>query len=166
MQLVVETHALFPLALASAHAATDFAKPPLVLTPYLLLLAWPPAVPVTPAFFVASIVHFGRDVGTEASVYMHVVWLAMAAFDGETAFLVFTIYYCSVHAPLHCARHACDWRLPTAAAVLCLLAFAVATLAGGWTPPASLAVEEWMQRLVVAHVMCDELAAVKRRCDK
>lgn len=166
MQLVVETQALFPLALASAHAATDFAKPPLMLTPYLLLLAWPSEVPVTAAFFAASIVHFRRDVGTEASVYMHMVWLAMAAFDGGAAFLVFTIYYCSVHAPMHCARHACHWRLPVAAALLCLLAFAVATLALGWTAPSSLAVEEWMQRLVVAHVMCDELAGLKPRCDK
>ena len=159
MQLVVETHALLPLALASAHAATDFAKPPLTLAPYLLLVVWPPVVPVTPAFFAASIVHFGHDVGAEASVYMHTIWIVVAAVDAEAAFLMFTLYYCVVHAPLHCARHSCHWRLPAAAALLCLLAFAAATFAIGWTPPNSLAVEEWMQRLVVAHVVCDELGA-------
>lgn len=153
MQLVVQTHALFPLALASAHAATDFAKPPRMLAPYLLLVAWPPAVPVTPAFFAASVVHFGRDVGGEASVYMHAIWLLVAAFDAETAFLMFTLYYCAVHAPLHCARQACHWRLPAAAALLCAAVFSVTT------PPPTLSIEDWMQRLVVAHVACEELGA-------
>lgn len=157
MQLVVQTHALFPLALASAHAATDFAKPPRMLAPYLLLVAWPSAVPVTPAFFAASIVHFGRDVGVEVSAYMHAAWLLVAAIDAETAFSLFTLYYCLVHGPLHCARHASHWRLPAAAALLCIAVFAATT------PPPTLSVEEWMQRLVVSHVACEELEAYCKR---
>lgn len=159
MQLVVHTQALLPLALASAHAATDFAKPPLALAPYLLLLVWPPAVPVTPVFFAASVVHFGRDVGAEGSVKLHALWMLVAAVDVDAAFLLFEMYYSGVHAPLHCARHARHWRLPAAAALLCALTFAAAALTVGWTPPASVALEEWMQRLVVAHVVCDEMGA-------
>lgn len=157
MQLVVHTQSLLPLALASAHAATDFAKPPVALCPYLLIVAWPHAVPVTPVFFAASAVHFGRDVGAEGSVKLHALWMLVAAVDADAAFLLFEMYYCGVHAPLHCTRHARHWRLPLAGGLLCLLAFAVAVLGLGWTPRDTLAIEEWMQRLVVAHVLCEEM---------
>jgi hypothetical protein len=157
MHIVVHTHALFPLALASAHAATDFSRPLPALSPYLMLVAWPSTVPVTPLFFAASVVHFGRDVGTTTSLLLHIVWCVVASVDTDVSFSLFTLYYCGVHAPAHCMRHARDWPFVLAAMALCAAVFATLTGDLDWTQTSTVVIEEWMQRLVIAHVLCDEL---------
>ena len=155
MHLVVHSPLVVPVALAAMHGTTDFAYPAPRLAPYVLLLCWPAFVPITPAFLVASAVHFAHDVGVRASCGMHAAFVASAALHRvDEAFVAFAIYFCVVHTPLHYARHLRDWRYPCVATALC--AAALACLSHFQCALDAVVLDEWMERLVIAHVLCDE----------
>ena len=156
MHIVVHTSMLTPVALAAMHGTTDFAYPPYRLLPYMSILWWPELVPVTPVFLCASTVHFGRDVGGWNSGVMHGLFVLGAILGLEDeAFATFLFYFCVVHTPLHYQRHLAAWRYPLAATMLCaLVLLCIRPL------PQELVLTEWMQRLVIAHIVCDEWSLV------
>ncbi len=90
--------------------------------------------------------------------------LVLGAFFGleNPAFAAFAVYFCLIHTPLHYRRHLAAWRYPLAATVLC--AFALLCIQ---PLPHELVLTEWMQRLVIAHILCDEwsLAAHSKETD-
>ena len=152
MQIVVHTQMLGITALAAMHGTTDFASPPVTLTPYIGLVLWPASISVTPFFLCASIVHFGRDIGVRGSLGLHgALVLAGLTYHQDEAFAAFVAYFCAVHTPLHYLRHAHAWRFPLVATLLCaLLLQCLQPL------PTEIVLSEWMQRLVVAHILSDE----------
>ena len=156
MQLVVHTHSMLPLVLASTHAMTDFHKPTVHLSPYVLLIAWPSTIPISAVFFISSVVHFGRDIGIQLSVQMHILWCIVAAIDVDLSFQLFTLYYCGFHAPTHCLRNMHRLKFVCAATLLCLFVW-FAVISNLHAEPSTIVIEEWMQRLVVAHVLSDEI---------
>lgn len=153
MHFVVHTPMLAPVVLASMHGTTDFSKPITQLLPYGALVLWPDAIPVTPIFVCASVAHFRHDVGIVMSVVLHTLFVLGAILGIEDqAFSLFAAYFCLVHTPLHYVRHRDAWRYPAVATAVCALALAA------YQPfPQELVLTEWMQRLVVAHIVCDEV---------
>ena len=154
MHFTVHTHVLVPVALAAMHGTTDFSNPPHRLLPYVSILWWPDALPVTPLFMCASLVHFGRDVGVWNSCAMHAAFVLGAIFGLEDkTFAAFSVYFCLVHTPLHYRRHLDAWRYPLVSTMFCAL-----LLLGIQPLPQEIVLTEWMQRLVIAHIVCDELS--------
>ena len=152
MHFAFDTPLVVPLLLASMHGTTDFAKPAHRLAPYAALVCWPAALPVTPVFVCASVVHFRHDVGVRTSVAMHAAFvLGAAAGRDDAAFALFAAYFCLVHTPMHYWRHRGAWRYPVVATALCALC-----LAACQPLPHEVVLTDWMQRLVVAHIACDE----------
>jgi len=156
MHFVVHTPMLAPVVLAAMHGTTDFAYPLYRLLPYVSILWWPDALPVTPLFLCGSIVHFGRDVGKCNSCTMHLMFILSLVFGLEDeAFAAFSVYFCLVHTPLHYRRHLDVWRYPLVATTLCaLVLLCIQPL------PQEVVLTEWMQRLVIAHIVCDEWSLV------
>ena len=153
MHFTFHTHFAAPVALAAMHGTTDFAKPIHRLLPYGAIVWWPEALPITPIFVCASILHFGRDVGGLPSFGMHTLFVIGAILGTEDAvFNAFAAYFCLVHTPLHYMRHRQAWRYPLAATLVCALLLAVFQ-----PPPDEIVLTDLMQRLVVAHIVCDEL---------
>lgn len=158
MQIVVHSPLIAPVALAAMHGTTDLALPPHRLAPYALSLFWPSVVPVSGAFIAASAVHFARDVGWGASVFVHAVFVAGAMCGhADDVFVLFALYFCLVHTPMHYARHAHAWVWPLLCTALCAAALCVFDM--GHT----LVFEDWMQRIVVAHIVCDEMGRLPPR---
>ena len=159
----MHTALVAPVAMAAMHGTTDLALPPSRLYPYALLLWWPDGIlAVTPAFLAASTLHFSHDIGAKNSVAMHACFLLLLLFGAEDlAFSLFAIYFCAVHTPMHyirCSTSRCWgkgrqwWQPPAYASAIC--GVALLTIC---PPPETLEFTEWMQRLVIAHIVCDEL---------
>lgn len=153
---MIHTPMVAPVALATMHGTTDLAYPLHRLLPYASIVWWPERIPVTPLFLCASIVHFGRDVGVRSSCAMHLLFVLGAVLGLEDqAFAVFSAYFCFIHTPLHYLRHLTAWRYPFVATALC----AVVILCTDPLPQ-EVVLTEWMQRLVLAHIVCDEWSLV------
>lgn len=134
------------------HGTTDFAYPPHRLLPYVSILWWPEMIPVTPLFLCTSVVHFGRDVGLWNSCAMHIGFvLATILHLEEGAFAAFTAYFCLIHTPLHYLRHLAAWRYPFVATMVCVIVLLCTD-----PLPQEVVLTEWMQRLIIAHIACDE----------
>ena len=137
------------IAVVAAHGLTDF-EAATWLPHYLLWTALPmPSVMVTGAFCVSSIAHFIRD-GEAASIGIHLATLAVGCLRGKTAAIkVMLTYLLGYHVPLHYLRH--YRRQHHRGLALC----GVATLAGlmyAHRMPETLALTNFMQRLVIAHI--------------
>ena len=140
------------VAFVGAHGATDLATrhwPPVYAVCCLTPL--PPRV-VTSLFVVASLVHFAEDSGPDGSLAIHslagVAWLLLGA---QRALELMIAYLSLVHTPAHYAR---CWRRRR----WCALGLAsVATLVAGAMvqPLHAVCVNHAVQRLVVAHVVCE-----------
>ncbi len=156
MHFTAHTQLIAPVALAAMHGTTDFAKPIHRLLPYSAILYWPECLPVTPIFLCASMIHFGRDVGGLASFSMHTLFVLGAILGLEDAvFHAFAAYFCLVHTPIHYVRHRSSWRYPLVATLICALAVAMHQ-----PLPEEIVLTDWMQRLIVAHIVCDELETI------
>lgn len=156
MHFLIHTQMLVPVALAAMHGTTDFANPPHRLSPYVTILWWPEILPVTPLFLCASVVHFARDVGARSSCAMHGAFVLAALFGlQDGAFAAFAAYFCLVHTPLHYQRHLAAWRYPFVATVLCALALSCVQ-----ELPQEVILTEWLQRVVIGHILCDEWSLV------
>lgn len=153
MHFTFHTSLAAPVALAAMHGTTDFARPIHRLLPYGFVVWWPESIPITPVFLCASMMHFRHDVGGLASFSMHTLFVLGAVIGLEDSiFQLFAAYFCLVHTPLHYIRHRRMWRYPVAATLLCALAIAA------YQPlPQEVVLTEWMQRLIVAHIVCDEV---------
>lgn len=171
MHFTFHTPFTLPIALAAMHGTTDLAKPLHRLLPYGAFVWWPEAIPVTPVFVCASVIHFARDVGGVVSFIMHCLFVVGAALDLEDdVFNLFALYFCFVHTPMHYARHFDTWRYPLVATLLCGIGFVVyqqfqtvfqSVFHLPPYQPYEFVLTEWMQRLVIAHIACDELPCLQ-----
>ena len=100
----------------------------------------------------ASLVHFAEDGGPDGSIALHsaagFVWLWLGA---QRALELMLAYLALVHTPAHYAR--CWRRRRWAALVLAAVATVVAAIAT--RPLGAVCVNHAVQRLVVAHVVCE-----------
>lgn len=159
MHFTAHTQFVAPVALAAMHGTTDFAKPIHRLLPYGAIVWWPEVLPITPIFLCASMIHFGRDVGGLASFSMHTLFVIGAVIGLEDAvFHVFAVYFCLVHTPLHYMRHRSSWKYPLAATLMCALALVLYQLLYQ-SIPEEVVLTDWVQRLIVAHIVCDEFSS-------
>ena len=143
---------VFPaIAAASAHGLTDLSKSPPALLPYLLVCLPFPSFLVTPLFLSCSIVHFGRDLGMLGSLLMHVTFASLAPFVPRIAWMLFSLFYCCVHVPLHATRALVSFKLKVT-----ILAFGIATSL--FVQRRRLVVTHTLQMGVVAHILVDEIA--------
>jgi len=144
LTIAVTPHVLVPVALAAAHGTTDFELG--------VQRLWPETLPVTPFFLAASTVHFSRDVGAFASLALHAT-LMCGATSGHIDLMVdlFSAYFCIVHTPMHYTRHINRLRFPVL--FTCLFGMGLIVLA----LPTEVTITDWMQQLVIAHVVCDEI---------
>lgn len=151
------------LAVVGFHGLTDFARGPALL-PFYVAAAVAPPVMVTPVFLFASLYHFGRDFASittysahagESTILLHASWLAVGMFGGIDLAAAAALFYMSIfHVPLHFFR---QWVIGNKVAVVwtlfaTLVATAVALVV---EPMITVEVPEWVQRLVIAHVMTD-----------
>lgn len=145
--MVVITRHVGAIVAASAHGLGDLERDVRTLWPYALVPFVPRAV-ASPAFLVASTLHFAADVSLACSVGLHVLWgtLHVARMDA-LAWHLFAAYYCGVHVP----RRVRDSLRHRRYAMPCVVAFLVGMTAA--CPVATLDVGPRMQSLVTAHVM-------------
>ena len=140
------------VAFVGAHGATDLATwrwPPVYAACCLTPL---PSRLVTGLFVAASLVHFAEDGGPDGSVAIHslagFVWLVLGA---QRALELMLAYLALVHAPAHYARcyNRCRWWALASAG-------AATVVAGALVRPLQVVrVSHVVQRLVVAHVVCE-----------
>jgi len=140
------------LAFVGAHGATDLATrhwPPI----YAVCCFTPvPSPAVTALFVAASLIHFAEDAGPDGSLAIHsltgFVWLLLGA---QRALELMASYLSFVHTPAHYAR---CWRRRRWCALA--LAAAATAVAGALVRPMStVCVNHAVQRLVIAHVVCE-----------
>lgn len=155
MQLVIHSSNFVPVALASMHGTTDFSLPKHCLLPYTLLLYFPENVPITPVFLCASIIHFHRDIGLQKSIIFHIILCLLAAINmKDLSFDLFSVYFCLIHTPLHYYRHQNSLVYPIIFTFVCGFILTIVDV------PGDILLTEWMQRLVIAHIICDEITMV------
>ena len=148
------------VAFVGAHGATDLATkhwPPVYAVCCFVPL--PPKL-VTLLFVVASLVHCSEDGGTDGSIVLHSLagfaWLWLGA---QRALELMVAYLSFVHTPAHYAR--CWRRRRWCALVLAAVATAVAGVLV-W-PLNAVCVNHAVQRLVIAHVVCEHWVACPLR---
>ena len=147
-------HHLRPLvALVGAHGATDLATrhwPPVYAACCLTPL---PSKLVTGLFVTASLVHFAEDGGPDGSIALHsaagFVWLW---FGAQRALELMLAYLALVHTPAHYAR---CWRRRRWWALALAGVGTIAAAALAARPVGVVRVSHAVQRLVLAHVVCE-----------
>jgi phosphotransferase system glucose/maltose/N-acetylglucosamine-specific IIC component len=151
------------LAVVGLHGLTDFARGPALLPFYVASLALPPVM-ISPMFIVASLFHFGRDFASipisstyagESTLLLHASWLAVGWLGGIDLAAAAALFYMYIfHVPLHYFR---QWVIGNRRVVIWSLFVTVVAIITGLVVEPMIAVEvpEWMQRLVIAHVMTD-----------
>lgn len=157
MRLDLESPLIGLACAASTHGITDAAYSPQTLWPYAVLMLPIPRVINAYAFCVASVVHFGYDIGLVPSALLHAGLFALASKDRGLASSVGCLYYTAIHVPIHLRRH---WdETPLARAAL-----AGSALLLPWTHRIRhVSIPRAAQRLVIGHVGVDFLERDRRR---
>jgi len=153
VDLEVSTPLLGAIAVASSHGLTDLQRSPKELIPYSIVFLPIPSEFVTVLFIGCSIQHFSRDIGIRFSLLLHMVFIALGPFYPQAAWIIFSLYYCLCHAPLHYVRHANEIDVPLAAVILA----AVVVSAFGMRGVEVIQLTDVMQLGVIAHIVVDEL---------
>ncbi len=139
-----------PLLVASSHGLADLRRPPSALASYALV----PLLPdpwVTPLFAVASVRHFSHDVVPFTSLLLHVLWILLVRLgQPDVAWCIFCVFYLFVHS---LSRFRTWWRESKKEVCLAVGATAAASLC----LTGDLVLQDWMKRVVIAHVVVDEL---------
>ena len=148
------------VAFVGAHGATDLATrhwPPVYAV--CCLTPMPPKV-VTALFVAASLVHFAEDGGPDGSLAIHsLAGFAWVWLGAQRALELMVAYLSLVHTPAHYVR--CWRRRRWRALVLAAVATAVAAVV---TPSlGTVCVNHAVQRLVIAHVVCESWVACPLR---
>ena len=147
--LVLRSPLLGVACAASTHGITDAMHPIESLWPYgVLLIPTPPALTST-VFILASVLHFGGDVGLFPSSVLHAGILSLANRHRRAASTLGCLYYTALHVPLHLRRH---WDVtplaPVALAASCTLFPLVSHVR-------HVRISATAQRLVIGHVGVD-----------
>jgi len=153
VDLEVSTPLLGAIAVASSHGLTDLQRSPKELIPYGIMFLPISSDLVTLLFIGCSIQHFSRDIGIRFSLLLHMVFIALGPFYPQAAWIIFSLYYCLCHAPLHYVRHANEIDVPLAAVILA----AVVVSAFGMRGVEVIQLTDVMQLGVIAHIVVDEL---------
>jgi len=147
-----------PLAVVGAHGVTDFDVPGFWVEYAACLLAPLPDAMVTLLFVLGSVLHFADDLGPHGSGALHAALVVVGAGVGlQAAFDAIVGYLALVHVPAHYARCAARGRFKA-------LWFAAACTVAGYAAAAahdarSLPLGGALQRIVVAHILCERRAA-------
>ena len=144
------------VAFVGAHGATDLTTrhwPPVYAVCCLTPL---PSRAITGLFVAASLVHFAEDGGADGSIALHSLagfaWLWLGA---QRALELMLAYLTFVHTPAHYAR---CWRRRRWRA-LALAGVATAVIGALVRPLHAVCVTHAVQRLVIAHVVCEWFVA-------
>jgi len=151
--LEVSTPLLGAVAVASLHGLTDLQRSPKELIPYGIMFLPISSDLVTLLFIGCSIQHFSRDIGIRFSLLLHTVFIALGPFFPQAAWIIFSLYYCLCHAPLHCIRHASKIDVPLAVAIVAAAVISAFGLRGVEV----FQLTDAMQLGVIAHIVVDEL---------
>ena len=147
--LVLDSPLLGVACAASTHGMTDAMHPIECLWPYgVLFLPTPPAL-TTAVFFLASILHFGDDIGILWSSVLHVSLFSAANRHRRIASTLGCLYYTAIHVPLHLRRHWNDTPLARGALIASCGLF---PLVSGVR---RCRMSTGVQRLVIGHVGVD-----------
>ena len=147
-----------PLAVVGAHGVTDLDFPGFWVGYTACLLTPLPSTIVTLLFVLGSVLHFADDLGPRGSGALHAGLLVVGAgFGLQAAFDAMVGYLALVHVPAHYARCAARGRFKA-------LWFAAACTVAGYAAAAahdarSLPLGGALQRIVVAHILCERRAA-------
>jgi hypothetical protein len=149
MILQVPAFVVKPIVLASAHGLYDTQLDPQKLAFYSLILL--PIPHVTPLFILASIRHFSHDIGIWPSVLLHPLWLILDVMQQSGfAWSLFSLYYVCIHS-LPLLRLWFRRSKFQVCIALLLTVFSTLLIHG------DLLVTEIMQKIVIAHVVLDEI---------
>ena len=129
---------------SSAHALTDATTVRRTL-PYILLLFPTHETGTKYAFFLASIVHFGCDVGFCASALFILILFLLSEKHELASSSCLCIYYLVVHVPLHMMQQSQTTITFLTVVSLCALCCLHSTV--------SFTVTSSMQKLVIAHTL-------------
>lgn len=132
---------------ASTHGISD-ALTPMKLWTYAIVPLPLPFHASSVLFCASSIFHFGEDIGFIPSVLLHGSLLVCSKINFEAACTLMCIYYSCVHVPLHLIKI-------FKSSILCFFIIAISTLAllPFTYSTTDFRIGEWMQRLVVAHIL-------------
>lgn len=149
------------IAVIGTHGLTDLDSKRFV-APYAICLGAPvPSEVLTPLFCAASIAHFSEDSSFAGSVLLHLAVLVIGLCCGQqVAFEAMCTYLACVHVPAHYVR--CVARRRGRGVVLALCATAMAILQCNQLECTPLVLEDWMQRIVIAHVVTEGWAGISK----
>jgi hypothetical protein len=138
------------LAVVAAHGMTDLNTMEW-LPHYVIWMAVPlPSCAVTGIFCCSSFVHFAEDGGPWVSALVHLSAMAMGMRSGpDVAFKAMLLYLLTWHTPCHYWRH---WKRGTRRGMLLAAATTLAGLLGSHRLPNRLLFNNWLQRIVIAHI--------------
>lgn len=143
-------------AFVALHGLTDFDRPIRTWSVCYgaTLLMHPPYL--MPLFVAASTVHFSKDVGFRTSVLMHVCFLLSFTdlLSYNTAMCGLFLYMCVVHVPLHYSRKLRE-GLSMGVCIALVTSIAAATTNLVFQDPVVLSWNDWTERLVVGHILCE-----------
>lgn len=138
---------------ASSHGLADFDKPRSLISYSILALSIPRSL-TTIMFGIASIIHFGVDMGLRQSIAGHAVLAACASTSPSVAATLFSTYYLSVHIPLTFHKLSkTNPRLATALTGITCLSMCVAA----HVTCNVVTIDHFAQRLVIAHVIASDV---------
>ena len=149
MILQVPAFVVKPIVLASSHGLYDTQLEPQKIALYSLVLL--PIPHVTPLFILASIRHFSHDIGIWPSVLLHPLWLILDVMQRPVlAWSLFSLYYVFIHS----LPRLCLWFQRSKFQVCIALSL---TLFSTLLIHSDMLVNEVMQKIVIAHVVLDEV---------
>ena len=140
---------------ASAHAISDV-QAPTNLWPYLIVPVPLPLRISTIMFSICSVIHFGYDIGLNNSMRLHTLCLIVSKINYECGCTLMCLYYTLVHVPLQLIQ---VHRTSTLLFNMIVLSFAV-LLPITSRLKSHMYINDWMQRLVSAHVFTTMLSGL------
>lgn len=147
-----------PIVVASVHGLHDIRHGPEKLSLYCLAMT--PLPHVSQIFVVASARHFSHDVGITCSLLLHIAWIVLPHVQhAHAAWVLFTMYYVFVHSFPKLFCWFCESWTQLGLCVLCAL-FAAQHVT------TNLPVDEHVQKIVIAHVVLDEMNKWEKESSK
>ena len=141
---------------ASTHALSDVSSPQ-NLWPYFIVPIPLPYHMSTILFSLTSVLHFGYDIGLHSSILLHATTYLMSNINFDLACTMMCVYYIFVHCPLQLRR---VYYSSIKLFAMIVVSFALILPFTMRLKP-DMYINEWMQRLVVAHVIVTLLSGAK-----
>lgn len=141
VNIIVPSIVSNPIIVASLHGATDMYKNPLYLLSYIPVLIIPRQV-VFPLFMISSIYHFSTDYSVIMSIMLHICIVAISHISENISWVLFSIYYCIIHAPF--SIHSKYRNL-----------FLFTEFVSLFLPSRAIRVTYLIQKTIIGHILCN-----------